>query len=298
MGRLGIILIFFLASCQPYPKPPSTIEKADQLIWVEGGTFIMGNSQQLDAQPLFEQKVEGFWMQAYEVSNALFYEFVIATNYLTLAEINGGSYIFDSNFHDQDSARLKDAPWWKFQHNASWKNPNGKQAIDVKNSFLPVTHIAYEDACAFCTWKGMRLPSEIEREYVAQKDNNSNNFNHWQGNFPYQNTVLDGFETLAPIGSFPAGKLGFYDLRGNVWEWCADPYHAQAYIFGEKWENKSSEALVPSYYDLASPNDTTYVIRGGSYLCAANFCQGYHASQRMRSSAKMTFAHIGFRCVK
>lgn len=298
MGRLAMLLIVFIFSCQPKSKPPTTIEEAEKVIWVEGGTFIMGNQHQLDAQPLFEQKVDGFWMHAYEVSNAQFYAFAAATNYITLAERNGGSYVFDSNIKDQDSTRLKDAPWWKFQLNAHWKNPSGRNEIDVKNSFLPATHIAYEDACAYCAWKGMRLPTEMEREYTAQKDEHANNFNHWQGNFPYQNTLNDGFEMLAPIGSFPAGKIGFYDLKGNVWEWCVDPYHTQAYSLGSQWKSKSSQPLTPKYFDLNSPHDTTYVIRGGSYLCSDNFCQGYNPSQRMRASATMTFAHIGFRCVK
>ncbi len=290
MGRLIFLSLILISACKQ-ANTPADLKTAEQIVWIEGGEVTIGNLEQSNAQPLFTQKVKGFWMQKYEVSVAEFARFVAATHYITLAERNGGSYIFDTS--NKDSADFPAAPWWKFKPHISWKTNMDS------TSLLPVTHIAYEDACAYCNWKNMRLPTEIEWEFAAQKNEvKDSHFNIWQGSFPYLNLNSDGFEKAAPIGSFEAGKLGIYDLQGNVWEWCQDPYHERAYQFAQQWETSSNKPIVPQYFDSFSPDDTTFVIRGGSYLCSANFCTGYKPSTRMRSSAQSTFEHIGFRCVK
>lgn len=290
MGRLILVSFLLFTACKN-TNTPTNLETAEQIVWIEGGEVTIGNLEQSNAQPLFSQKVKGFWMQKYEVSVAQFALFVAATHYVTLAERNGGSYVFDAS--NKKSEDFPDAPWWKFESQVSWRTNMDS------SSFLPVTHIAYEDACAYCEWKNMRLPTEIEWEYAAQKnETKGNSFNIWQGPFPYQNLKTDGFEKTAPVGSFSAGNLGIYDLQGNVWEWCQDPYHENAYQFAQQWESPSNRPIVPHYFDSFSPNDTTFVIRGGSYLCSDNFCTGYKPTVRMRSSAKSTFEHIGFRCVK
>ena len=290
MGRLiSIILLFISFVC--------AAQKTNDLIWVKGGKTIIGNLEQSDAQPLFSAKVDGFWIQKYEVTNAQFLKFVINTGYITLAEKNRGSYVFNSSL-EEDSTTLENAVWWKFKQGASWKHPEGiDSSINGKEEY-PVVHIAYEDACAYCEWLGMRLPTEVEREYAAKKNGNEPLKNSWQGIFPEENLKTDGFYGTSAVGSFQAGDLGLFDMQGNVWEWCMDPYHQNAYYFAEKWKITSSEPLVPEYFDENSPDEETRVIRGGSFLCAENYCRGYDYNKRMRSSVKMTFSHIGFRCVK
>lgn len=273
----------------------NSFTQENKLIWVKGGKTIVGNKEQADAQPLFSVKITGFWMQEHEVTNSEFAVFVDQTGYTTLAERNGGSFVFANSL--ENDTIYNDAPWWKFRSGVNWKNPIDTLNIEnLKNH--PVVHIAFEDACAYCEWLGMRLPTEIEREYVTFK-NEEEQMNIWQGKFPETNDTLDGFFGTAPVGSYAPGKLGFVDLQGNVWEWCQDPYHENAYNFAEKWGVlNSSVPLVPEYYDVFSPDEETRVIRGGSFLCAENYCIGYQSNVRMRSSVKRTFSHIGFRCVK
>src|SRR5690606_3339225 len=135
-------------------------------------------------------------------------------------------------------------------------------------------------------------------EYAATLNGEVNEKNIWQGNFPYENKAEDGFEKTSPVGSFPAGEIGLYDMNGNVWEWCADYYHENWYKIAQNLtaENRKKGAKKP--YDSYALYDTVRIIRGGSYLCADNFCKGYRSFSRMRSDVKMTFGHIGFRCAK
>lgn len=294
MGRL-IALLFLCVACTQIPKQDK--KDVTSLIWIEGGKISIGNTDQLDAQPVFLAEVTGFWMQKYEVTNTQFSEFVSKTGYVTLAERNGSSYVFNSTLK-KDTTALKDAPWWKLEKGANWRHPEGINSTIEGKEWHPVVHIAFEDACKYCEWLEMRLPTEIEREYAAKKDGKVATMNTWQGTFPNKNLVKDGFETTAPVGSYQAGQLGLQDMQGNVWEWCQDPYHQGAYYYGQKWKVESSQSLVPDYFDEHSPEEETRVIRGGSFLCAENYCKGYEADRRMRSSVKMTFSHIGFRCVK
>ncbi|MCO5258660.1 MAG: formylglycine-generating enzyme family protein [Crocinitomicaceae bacterium] len=269
----------------------------NQLIFVKGGNTTIGTSAYMDSQPVFKTKVSSFWMQEHEVTNNEFHQFVQTTNYVTLAEKNGGSYVFNPT-KVLDSSTLIDALWWYFEKGTNWQHPEGATSSIEDKGNHPVTHISHEDAMCYCNWLGMRLPTEVEREYVALKDNNHSQINNWQGDFPTTNTLIDGFSTTAPVKSFAAGRLGFYDLQGNVWEWCLDPYHQNAYQYVRNWKLDSTKPLVPNYYDEFSPDEETFVIRGGSFLCSDETCRGYEPEKRMRSSSTMTFQHIGFRCVK
>lgn len=288
MGRLVLFLFFCSATC--------FAQQQNDLIRIKGGRITIGTVEQPDAQPLFDVHVADFHMQRYEVTNAQFSDFVIKTGYRTRAERNGGSYVFDPSLRNDST--LNDAPWWRYIQGANWKHPEGIDSDIAGKENHPVVHIAYEDACSYCEWLGMRLPTEVEREYAAAKNGDEVLKNTWQGSFPEDNSMEDGFKGTAPAGSFFAGKLGLFDLQGNVWEWCLDPYHQQAYSLAKKWEVDSSQPLVPNYFDEQSPHEETRVIRGGSFLCAENYCKGYEPTRRMRSSVNMTFSHIGFRCVK
>ena len=298
MGNLrGLVLVLMFVAFYSFGQTTTSEQATNPLIHVKGGKITIGNKEQPDAQPLFRVNVSSFWIQQYEVTNKQFSEFVKNTGYVTLAERNGGSYIFNATL-TADSSTLNNAPWWKFEQNANWKQPQGINSSIEGKAQYPVVHIAYEDACAYCEWLGMRLPTEVEREYASTKNGNELSKNVWQGTFPERNLNTDGFAETAPVGSFKAGKLGLFDMQGNVWEWCLDPYHQNAYYFAKKWTVISSQPLVPTYFDTYSPDEETRVIRGGSFLCAENYCKGYEHNRRMRSSVKMTFSHIGFRCVK
>lgn len=288
MGRLILVLFLCSATC--------SAQLQNELIRIKGGRITIGNMAQPDAQPLFDVYVTDFRMQRYEVTNTEFSDFVAKTGYITRAERNGGSYVFDP-FLENDST-LNDAPWWRFEEGANWNHPEGMNSSVTGKENHPVVHIAYEDACKYCEWLGMRLPTEVEREYAAKKNGDEVLKNTWQGSFPDHNSKEDGFKGTAPVGSFSAGKSGLFDMQGNVWEWCLDPYHQQAYSFAKQWKVDSSQPLVPHYFDEQSPHEETRVIRGGSFLCTENYCKGYEPTQRMRSSVNMTFSHIGFRCVK
>lgn len=283
-------------SCKQTSDIPQNIEEASKLVWIEGGAYKMGNENTPDASPLIDQKIQGFWIQKYEVTNLQFHQFVEATNYITLAEKNGGSYVFDVN--GTDSTFLSAAPWWKFKKNANWRNPNGEKNITVSDNYLPVAHIAYVDACAYCEWLNMRLPTEAEWEFVARENGDVADKNIWQGNFPFENKNTDGFLYTSPVGSFAVGRKGLHDMNGNVWEWCSDYYHSNWYTLAADFPEKLRVEGPTKPYDPAMPHDTFRVIRGGSYLCSENFCTGYLPSSRMRSQVNMTFGHIGFRCVK
>jgi formylglycine-generating enzyme required for sulfatase activity len=293
--KLFFIGLFFLPFCIVSQKTIPT-KKADKLVWVKGGTTIIGDKENSDSQPFFRVKVSGFWIQTHEVTNQQFLEFIQKTGYITVAERNGGSFIFkpDSTL---SIAKNHIDTWWKFEQGVDWQHPNGINSSILGKETHPVVHVAYEDACAYCDWLNMRLPTEVEWEYVARK-NGKTPMNNWQGNFPLENLSKDGFLTTSPVGSFSAGKLGIFDLQGNVWEWCLDPYHQNAYYYAKQSKVKSDIPLVPSYFDEFSPNEETRVIRGGSYLCSDTYCKGYEFGRRMRSSVKTTYAHIGFRCAK
>lgn len=292
------IVLVFLGSCHTKPSHvPENINEAEETVWIKGGKFSMGNEKIADASPILEQTISDFYIQKYEVTNLQFRKFVEATGYPTLAERNGGSYVFTVPFVE-DSLTIPNAPWWHFTYNASWKNPTGKRELSTENNFEPVTHIAYEDACAYCDWQGMRLPKEAEWEYAAALNGEGNDKNIWQGNFPYENKTEDGFVRTSPVGSFPAGKIGLYDMNGNMWEWCADYYHEDWYQLSQTLSVAERKNGPKKAYDSYALYDTVRVIRGGSYLCADNFCTGYRSFSRMRSDVKMTFGHIGFRCVR
>lgn len=298
--RCSAWIFIFLLVEKPFlfsQQIPKSLQEASEMVKIKGGTFLMGDTSSSDSRPVFQAKVKPFFVQKYEVTNAQFAEFIKATGYKTLAEEKGGSYVFTPKSKDTLDATLNPS-WWEFTKGANWKHPEGTTSSIDGKEWYPVVHIAFEDACAYCEWLGMRLPTEVEREYFAQRNGRSIYMNTWQGNFPENNTQADGYFRTSPVGAFPPGKLGLYDVQGNVWEWCVDPYHQNAYYYASKMKPISTQPLVPKYYDLDAPEEETRVIRGGSFLCNESYCCGYLPSKRMRSSVKMTYEHIGFRCVK
>lgn len=260
------------------------------------GKFIMG-SQSLAAHEFdrelgeVEFEVERFLMSDTTVSVQEFQKFVQATHYQTTAEKRGGAMLFSPH------ANIKyDGDWWHYQSGASWKTV----FVDENE---PVRCVSYMDALAYCEWAECRLPSEIEWEYAARggkehllypwgnelEQDGKHWCNIWQGDFPTQNTALDGYSDVAPCYQYEPNSYGLYQMIGNVWEWC----HHKAYLpysFLKQHQKQLGKVV-------AKPTDTI-AIRGGSYLCHDSYCKRYRVSSRNGAVAHSRTTNLGFRCVK
>lgn len=257
-----------------------------------------------------EKVVGPFWMDETEVTNAQFAAFVEATTYTTTAErevswqqlmkqlpagtegpadsvLLPGSLVFVApnyavnNYNDVSQ-------WWHWTVGANWRHPEGPHSSIEGKEAHPVVHISFEDAQAYAAWAGKRLPTEAEWEWAANSGGKVRPFefvqlykngvykaNFFQGSFPVRNLVADGFETTAPVKSFPANRAGMFDMLGNVWEWCMD-----------------------QVVDPNEPHVPKRVIKGGSFLCSENYCSNYRPDIRMAAAEDSGQSHLGFRCVK
>ncbi|WP_462261535.1 formylglycine-generating enzyme family protein [Ferruginibacter sp.] len=303
------------------------------MVWMEGSTFLMGatdNEGRSDEYPQHEVKLDGFWMDVTEVTNAQFKKFVDATGYITTAEkvpdwedmkkqlppdtpkppdsvLVAASLVFTPT---QRAVSLTDAlQWWAWKKGADWKHPQGEGSSIAGKDNLPVVHISWYDAIAYCKWAGKRLPTEAEWEYAARGGKKNEKYfwgdediekgkpkaNTWQGSFPYKNTDWDKYARLAPVKSFAANGYGLYDMAGNVWEWCTDWYKEDYYN-----TMKNVVAIYPqgpaNSYDPMEPTVPKRVVRGGSFLCNASYCKGYRVTARMKTSPDTGLEHTGFRC--
>jgi len=305
------------------------------MVKIPGGTFWMGSHDaqgRADEFPIHQVTVSGFWMDETEVTNQQFEAFVKATGYITTAEkaidweemkkqvpigtpkpadslLAPSSLIFVPTNGPVD---LNDySQWWQFKRGADWRHPDGPQSSIIGKENHPVVHISWDDANAYAKWAGKRLPTEAEWEWAARGGiqnaiypwgNESVNkapfkTNSFQGDFPYNDLALDGYKsTTSPVKSFPANGFGLFDLAGNVWEWCADWYHADYYS-----QLKKINAVNPkgpkNSFDPDEPEVPKRVVRGGSFLCNDGYCSSYRNSARMKTSPDSGLQHTGFRCV-
>jgi formylglycine-generating enzyme len=305
----------------------------DNMVWIEGGEFMMGAGDEEgreDEYPQHTVRVNGFWMDKTEVTNAQFKKFVDATGYITTAEKKPDweelkkqlppgtpkpdeSVLVPASLVFSPTARpiaLNDVgQWWKWQEGASWKHPRGPGSAITGKDDYPVVHISWYDAIAYCKWAGKRLPTEAEWEWAAKGpskekytwgdeavENGKPKANTWQGSFPDKNTAWDAFSGLAPVKSFAPNSRGLYDLAGNVWEWCSDWYRADYYstLKSERINDPKGPA---SSLDPMEPTVPKKVVRGGSFMCHASYCKGYRVSARMKTSPDTGLEHTGFRCV-
>ncbi|MEM1135719.1 MAG: formylglycine-generating enzyme family protein [Bacteroidota bacterium] len=311
-------------------------EAPEGMQWIPGGEFIMGSDHEnatTAEKPAHKVQVASFWMDAHEVTNAQFKAFVDATNYITLAErpinweemkkqlppntpkppddvLKPGSLVFTP---PPNPVNLNDySQWWSWVTGADWKHPKGPQSsIEGKDNY-PVVHIAYEDAEAYAKWVGKRLPTEAEWEFASRGGNKNQAFawgdeltpnntylaNFFQGDFPYNNTGKDGFDSAAPIKTFPPNNYGLYDMIGNVWEWSADFYHQKGFLVDAQNDITICPKGPETSYDPSEPYAVKRVIKGGSYLCSEQYCSNYRPSARMATSIDSGQEHLGFRCVK
>lgn len=314
-------------------------DKPEGMVWVPGGEFEMGSVGPLsrpDEAPVHRVRVDGFWMDQTEVTNAQFARFVEATGYKTVAErpvdweelkkqappgtpkpddamLQPGSLVFTPPATPVPLADYHQ--WWSWTIGANWRHPEGPgSSIEGKDDH-PVVHIAYEDAIAYCKWAGKRLPTEAEWEYAARGGLNgklnawgdepidSTRANTWQGHFPDKNTEDDGYARTAPVKRYPPNGFGLYDMAGNVWEWCADLYRPDAYA-RRLLEAGGRTALIDnprgptSSFDPRNPHSPeSRVHRGGSYLCNDSYCASYRPAARMAAPPDTGLQHLGFRCV-
>jgi formylglycine-generating enzyme required for sulfatase activity len=305
------------------------------MIKIPGGEFMMGASDKEgreDEYPQHPVKVNGFWMDATEVTNAQFEKFVEATGYVTTAErkpdweeikkqlpagtpkpddslLVAASLVFTPADHP---VSLNDvSQWWSWQKGADWKHPQGPNSSIKGKDNYPVVQVSWDDAIAYCKWAGKRLPSEAEWEWAARGGLKDNKYpwgnedvesgkakaNTWQGSFPNKNTDWDKYYNAAPVRSFLPNGYSLYDMAGNVWEWCNDWYRPDYY--GQLKDQLSDNPKGPAdNYDPMEPTVPKKVVRGGSFLCNASYCKGYRVSSRMKTSPDTGLEHTGFRCVK
>jgi len=304
------------------------------MVWIPGNSYGMGaldNEGRPDEYPRHTVTVSGFWIDATEVTNAQFRQFVTATGYITTAEkkpdweeikkqlpagtpkpsddvLVASSLVFTPPAH---SVPLDDASqWWSWKKGANWQHPQGPGSSIKGKDHYPVVHISWYDAMAYAKWAGKRLPTEAEWEFAARGglqnaiypwgtediETGKPKANTWQGSFPDKNTNWDRFQTLAPVQSFAPNTFGLYDMAGNVWEWCSDWYDANWYT-----AQKNTQATNPigpaQSNDPMEPTVPKKVVRGGSFMCNASYCKGYRVTSRMKTSPDTGLEHTGFRCV-
>ena len=298
------------------------------MVWVPGGEFWMGTEEpsMSDARPLHRVQLDGFWMDRTEVTNADFARFVAATGYVTVAErpldpkdfpgvppeaLVPGSIVFAPPAGEV--SLQNHLAWWSYVPGASWRHPEGPKSDVASRDRHPVVHVAWEDAVAYCTWAGKRLPTEAEFERAARGGLDRKKYdwgdelrpggkpqaNTWQGRFPAQNSTEDGFAGTAPVASFPANGFGIHDLAGNVWEWCADWYRPDTYAKDAAANEVAKNPRGPAdSFDPAEPGVPKRVQRGGSYLCSDSYCSRYVPGGRGKGATDSGTTHAGFRCVK
>jgi sulfatase modifying factor 1 len=279
-----------------------------------------------DARPIHRVHVDGFWMDATEVTNAEFAAFVESTGYVTVAErtptaedipgaapqnLVAGSLVFTP---PAGPVPLDDHyQWWSYVPGADWRHPTGPNSgIDRRESY-PVVQIAYEDAQGYARWADKRLPTEAEWEFAARgglpgkfyswgddfKPADKWMANTWQGKFPRKDTGDDGFVGIAPFGQFPANGYGLFDMAGNVWEWCTDWYRPDYYAHLAKAREVPRNPHGPqTSFDPSEPGEPKRVHRGGSFLCSDQYCTRYMIGTRGKGEESSASNHLGFRCVK
>ncbi len=291
--------------------------------WIPGGMFAMGSQGHYPEEaPVRDVTVEGFWLDEHPVTNLEFTRFVKATGHVTVAEkvpeaerypgaqpdlLFAGSVVFQPSTGPVD---LNDPyQWWSWRRGADWRHPEGPESALHGRERHPVVHVAYADAEAYAAWAGKELPSEAEWELAARGGLDGAEFawgdeylpkgrphaNTWQGEFPYENTLLDGYDGTSPVGKFPPNGYGLSDMIGNVWEWTTDWYsvggaEASSPCCGADPREASVDANDPTGIPRR-------VMKGGSHLCAPNYCRRYRPAARMAQAIDTSTSHLGFRCL-
>jgi formylglycine-generating enzyme len=315
--------------------PWRSSEAPPGMVWVPGGEFTMGTDAPDawdDEKPAHRVRVNGFFMDETDVTNAQFREFVEATGYVTTAEkppdvgeimrqmppgtpppsrekLVPGSLVFRPT---DGPVSLKDySQWWKWTPGANWRHPEGPGSSIEGREDHPVVHVSWDDANAYAKWAGKRLPTEAEWEFAARGGLDQKKYawgdepfnpdrpqcHIWQGDFPYRNTAQDGHQRTAPVKSYPPNGYGLYDMGGNVWQWCSDWYQRDLYRQRAGKDVIDNPPGPERSSDPARPYTPQRSQRGGSFLCNDSYCSRYRPSARHGCSPDTGMSHVGFRCV-
>jgi formylglycine-generating enzyme required for sulfatase activity len=327
--------VTFTPTVENTTGPPAPAPEG--MVWIPGGEFSMGAHDPpdmndevgmratTDSRPIHRVYVDGFWMDKTEVTNDQFTAFVRATGYVTVAErqpqaedfpgappesLVPGSIVFSPPNH---AVPLNNHfQWWAYVKGAHWRHPSGPaSSIDGRGTY-PVVHVAYEDAVAYATWAGRRLPTEAEWEFAARggltgaiypwgntfKQDGKWMANSHQGHFPNRDSGEDRFSGVAPVAQFPPNGYGLYDVGGNVWEWVSDwyreDYYGQLAAAGGVSRNPHGPS---SSFDPSEPGQPKRVHRGGSFLCTDEYCSRYMVGTRGKGEVSSGTNHLGFRTV-
>jgi formylglycine-generating enzyme required for sulfatase activity len=320
----------------PNSEPPPG-DPPEGMVWIPGGEFSMGvldprtlphggGEPMDDARPIHRVYVDGFWMDATEVTNEEFQKFVEATGYVTVAErtpraedfpgapeenLVAGSVLFTPPDHPVPLHDLYQ--WWSYVPGVDWRHPSGPRSDLRERGSYPVVHVAYEDAAAYAAWAGKRLPTEAEWEFAARGGlagkpyawgDDLNPEGRWmanthQGRFPNEDYASDGFHGIAPVARFPPNGYGLYDISGNVWEWVSDWYRPETYALRAKSGAVARNPQGPETpFDPAEPTERKRVHRGGSFLCTEQYCTRYMIGTRGKGEVSTGSGHLGFRCIR
>ncbi len=316
-------------------RPPGPAPEG--MVWIAGGEFSMGAADPRgateggpdgfsDARPIHRVRVDAFWMDRTEVTNAQFAAFVRATGYVTVAEraptaaevpgaapgdLVAGSAVFTP---PNGPVPLSNSyRWWRYVPGASWRHPFGPASDLGGRDEYPVVQVAYADAEAYAAWAHKRLPTEAEFEFAARGGLAGRKYawgdelrpqgrfmaNTFQGHFPDHDSRGDGWGGLAPVAKYPPNRYGLYDVAGNVWEWCSDWYRPDYYALLASLGQVAPNPVGPSdSADPAEPGVPKRVQRGGSFLCSSQFCTRYVVGARGRGEPSSSTNHVGFRCVR
>jgi formylglycine-generating enzyme required for sulfatase activity len=306
------------------------------MVWVAGASFLMGSDRfYAEEQPAHPASAPGFWMDEHPVTVAEFRRFVDATGHVTTAEqapdradfpdaspeqLVPGSLVFRRPAHRVPLHDFR--AWWAWVPGAQWRHPEGPGSTVDGRGLHPVTHVSHADSLAYAGWAGKQLPTEVEWELAARGGLDGADFawgdefapggkmmaNTWQGDFPVENDLLDGYERTSPVGAFPPNGHGLLDVTGNVWEWTDSPYTPDHRVAaGASTDDRPGRAggsrpacCGPQRGHPApatSGDDGTRVIKGGSHLCAPNYCLRYRPAARQSQTLDTSTSHLGIRCV-
>lgn len=289
-------------------EPKKLLHHYEDMVTLPGGEFVMGtDGKEMNPSdgegPTRRVSVQSFAIDIYAVTNKRFKEFVSETGYVTDAEKYGWTFVFhllpNETVKQQVQSVVKGTPWWLVIMGACWKHPEGPGSTIEDRLDHPVVHVSWNDAMAYCDWSGKRLPTEAEWEYAARGGSEDTIYpwgnellhegNHrcnvWQGKFPLENTVEDGYLSTAPVHTYIPNGFGLYNVIGNVWEWCSD------------WFSTAHPEVEPLDNPTGPESGKTKLIKGGSYLCHSSYCNRYRIVARSSNTPDSSTGNMGFRCV-